>query len=279
MRLLISLRLELGKILRQRGTYAGPAVLLAVTGLASWAMWKHGAPGDLSRRLGSDMVVGGKLLTGLMVARFIMEPCLIVLLPLMVAAVAGGLVAGEARSGLLRTWMCRPVSRLAVLTGKQLAAWAHALLLTLFLGLAGAGLGYAFFGGGDLIDFTSGDGLVILSEPLGWQRLALAYAIAGLLMCAMASLALLASTIFENPLVASAVAVAFLPLATLLGTLPYFEAIQPYLLTSHLDVWHHAFRGALDLQEFAQPLSCVLGYCLVPYVLAAIIFQRKDITC
>jgi len=279
MRLLLSLRLELGKILRQRGTYAGPAVLLAVTALAVWGLGKEGPPGDLSRRLGSDMIVGGKLLTGLMVARYVMEPCLIMLLPLMVAAVAGGLVAGEARSGLLRTWMCRPITRWAVLTGKQLTVWVHATLLVVFLGVAALGLGYAFFGGGDLIEVGSGEGLVILDEGLALQRLALAYAIAGLLMCAMASLALLASTIFENPLVASAVAVAFLPLAHVIAALPYFKAIKPYLLTEHFGIWRHAFRGTLELGDFTQALYCVLGYCLVPYVIAAVIFQRKDITC
>jgi ABC-2 type transport system permease protein len=279
MRLLLSLRLELRKLTSQRGTYAGPAVLFVIAALVVWGLWKHGPDLSLQRQMGGDMVVGGKLLTGLMVGRYVMEPCLIVLLPLMVAAVAGGLVAGEARSGLLRTWLCRPVTRWTVLTAKQLAAWVHATALTLFLGVAALGLGYAFFGGGDLIDARSGDGLVILAEPMGLQRLALAYGLAATVMCALASLALLASTIFENPLVAAAVAVAFLPASTLLGALPYFETLKPYLLTTHLDVWIHAFRGTLDWGDFSQPLSCVLGYCLVPYVVAAVIFRARDITC
>lgn len=279
MKLLRSLGLELRKILAQRGTYAGPAVLLAITALVVWGLYKHGPERALTRSFGSDMVVGGKTLTGAMTARYVMEPCLIVLVPLLVAAVAGGLVAGEARSGFLRTWLCRPVNRWTVLTAKQLAAWGHAAGLTLFLGVVALGLGYLFFGGGDLIDIRSGDGLVILPEPLALQRLLLAYGLAAALMCGMASLALLCSVIFENPLVAAAVAVAFLPASTLLAALPYFEFLKPYLLTTHLDTWIHAFRGTLDPADFVQPLSCVLGYCLVPYILGCVVFHVRDITC
>jgi ABC-2 type transport system permease protein len=278
MKLLLSLRLELGKVFRQRGTYAGPAVLLAVTALAVWGLHHEGPDRALARRMGSDMVVGGKLISAETVARYVMEPCLIVLLPLMVAATAGGLVASEARSGLLRTWLCRPVSRWAVLTGKQLAAWAHAAFLVAFLGLVTLALGYAFFGGGDLIE-TGGDGIVILEEGLALQRLALAYGVAALLMCAMASLALMASTIFENPLVSAAVAVAFLPLSTVIGALPYFASWKPYLLTQHFETWRVAFHGTLSAGDFTPSLSCILAYCLVPYVVGLVVFHTRDVTC
>lgn len=279
MTLLLSLRLELRKILRQRGTYAGPAILLVIVALFVWGLWRYGPERSLARQFDSSMLIGGKLVTGLTTARNVMEPCLLVLLPLLVAAVAGGLVAGEARSGLLRSWLCRPVHRWTVLTAKFLAGWLHATGLTLFLGLIALGLGYAFFGGGDLVDFRSGDGLVVLTQSQALVRLALAYGLAALLMAALASLALLASTLFENPLVAAAVAVAFLPAATILGALPYFEFLKPYLLTTHLDVWRFAFRGTLDAADFTAAVTCVLGYCLIPYVAGCLIFQGRDLTC
>ncbi len=279
MKLLLSFWLELGKIFRQRGTYAGPAVLLAVCALAVWGLTKEGPDRALARRVGPDMVVGGRLITAATVGRYVMEPCLIVLLPLMVAAVAGGLVSGEARSGFLRTWLCRPVSRWAVLTGKQLAAWVHAIFLVACLGVAALGLGYIFLGGGDLIEVGSGEGVVILEEGLALKRLALAYAVAAVLMCAMASLALMASTIFENPLVSAAVAVAFLPLCTVVSTLPHFESWKPYLLTTHFEVWRHAFRATLSGGDFTQSLGCVLAYCLAPYCIGLVIFHLRDVTC
>lgn len=278
MRLVISLWLELVKIFRQRGTWAGPAVLALIVSLMIWGLWRYGPERRWERRMGEQMLVGGKLLSGLTPARHVLEPALLVLVPLLVAAVAGGLVAGETKSGVLRTWLCRPVSRWTVLTAKQLAAWIHALFLTGFLGLFTLGLGYLVFGGGDLVDLRSGGGIIIFDEATGLQRLALAYGLAGLAMCAMASLALLASVLFDNPLVAAAVAVAFLPISTALAALPYFEPLQPYLLTTHLDWWREAFRANLQWADFRQPLSCILGYCAVPYILASVIFWRKDIT-
>lgn len=279
MKLLLSLWLELVKVFRQRGTHAGPAVLLAVCALAVWGIRQEGPDRALARRVGPDMVVGGRLITAETVARYVMEPCLIVLLPLMVAAVSGGLVSGEARSGFLRTWLCRPVPRWTVLTGKQLAAWGHAIFLVAFLGMAALALGYIFLGGGDLIEVGGGEGVVILEEGLALQRLALAYAVAAVLMCAMASLALMASTIFENPLVSAAVAVAFLPLCTVISALPYFESWKPYLLTTHFETWRHAFHGTLSATDFTQPLYCVLAYCLIPYVVGLVIFHMRDVTC
>lgn len=276
-RLFIAFRLELSRIFRQRGTYAGPVILALMLGLMTWGLWKYAPQQRLGRRFGQDMVVGGKLLTGLSPARHVMEPALLILVPMLVAAVAGGLVAGEARSGVLRTWLCRPLSRLTLITAKQLAAWAHAVGLTLFLGLLALLLGHLFFGRGDLVDFHSGDGLVVLDERLGLIRLGLAYGLAALLMCGIASLALLGSVLFENPLVAAAATIAFLPVATIIGSIEYFSFLKPYLLTTYMDYWSHAFKATVTVGDFLPGLYCVAGYCLIPYLIGMIVFWRKDI--
>ena len=179
---------------------------------------------------------------------------------------------------MLRTWLCRPVARLTLLAAKQLAAWFHAVSLTVFLGVVALALGYAFFGGGDLVDLSSGDGMVILDERLALVRLALGYGIAALVMCGLASLAVMFSVLFENPMVAAASTVAFLPVATILGSLEYFKFLKPYLLTTYLDIWNHAFKGTVVVGDFLPGLYCIAGYCLIPYVIGAVVFRRKDIT-
>jgi len=278
MKLLTALRLELAKIFLMRGTYVGYGIVAAVTSLTIYGISRFHPVQQLSRRLGDDMVVGGKTMTGLMTARYVMGPALLILVPMLIAAIVGGLVAGEGKSGVLRSWLCRPVSRLTLITAKQLAAWVHALSLTLFLGLVALGLGYLFFGGGDLVDVMSGDGMVILDERLGLIRLALAYGLAAYVMCGFASLTLMASVIFESPMVAAASAVAFLPVATIIGNLEYFEFLKPYLLTNYFDFWRHAFKGTVVLGDFLPGLYCITGYCVIPFVIGAVVFWRKDIT-
>lgn len=278
MTLLVSLKLELIKIFRQRGSWVGNGILATVVTLMCWGLWAHGPVRGVGRSFGRDMAVGGRILSGVTPARHIMEPALIILVPMLIAAIAGGLIAGEGKAGVLRTWLCRPVTRITLITSKQLAAWIHAISLTLFLGVIALLVGHAFFGTGDLVDFRSGDGMVILDEVLALKRLALAYGLASLVMCAIASLALLASVIFENPMVAAASAVAFLPVSTIIGSIEYFEFLKPYLLTRYMDFWIPAFRATLDFADFRSGLWCVAGYCLVPYILAMLLFWRKDIT-
>lgn len=278
MKLLTSFRLELSKIFRQKGTYAGPVILALMLALMTWGLWKYGPERRMQRSFGQDMVMGGKMLSGLSPARHVMEPALFILVPMLVAAVAGGLVAGEAKSGVLRTWLCRPLSRITLISAKQLAAWTHAISLTLFLGLFALIMGHIFFGRGDLVDFQSGDGMVILDERLGLIRLALAYGLAALLMCGIASLALLFSVLFENPMVAAASTIAFLPVATIIGSIEYFAFLKPYLLTTYMDYWTHAFKGTVVIGDFLPGLYCIAGYCLIPYLIGTAIFWRKDIT-
>jgi len=191
--------------------------------------------------------------------------------------VAGGLIAAEHRSGVLRTWLCRPVSRWELFTAKALAGGIFAVTLSFFVGAFAVGVGYIVFGGGDLITYTK-DGLVILEEGMVWPRLLVAYGVASALMCSLAALALLFSVLFENPLVAAGCAVAVIPVSGILQHMEYFKVLEPYLLTTYLEVWGDAFKATLQFADFQAALTCAGGYCLVPYVIGAIIFWRRDVT-
>lgn len=279
MKLFVCLRLELIKIFRQRGTYVTYAILAVVTGLMVWGLHQFGAPDGFaaSHPAGTEMAIGGNLVTAFTVARYLMDLVFIVLVPMLVAMIAGGLVAAEHRSGVLRTWLCRPVPRLALFTAKALAGGLFATTLSFFVGAFAVLVGYIVFGGGDLITYTD-QGLVILEEGLVWTRLAVAYGMASALMCALAALALLFSVLFENPLVAAGCAVAVIPVSGILEHLEYFAFLKPYLLTTHLQVWGEAFKASLHFSDFQPALTCAAGYCLVPYVIGAIIFWRRDVT-
>lgn len=279
MRLPIAVYLELVKVFRQRGTYVSYGVLAAVTGLTVWGIHQSRVlqQARLARTGGTEMAIGGNIVTAYTVAQGIMEPVFIVLAPMLVAMIGGGLIASEHRSGVLRAWLCRPVSRLTLYTAKGLAGGIYAVTLSLFLGLFALLLGYIVFGGGDLMTLGGGR-MVILEESLALPRLALAYGLAALMMCCIASLALLGSTIFENPLVASGSAVAIIPISAILQHMDYFAGLKPYLLTTYLDVWTDAFKATLEFSDFHSALYCVAGYCLIPYAIGAVIFWRRDVT-
>ena len=167
--------------------------------------------------------------------------------------------------------------RAALVVGKYLTGWLHAISLTLFLGLASLGLGYAAFGRGELVTYYNG--LTILTEPIALLRLAEGYAYCALCMCAVASLAMLFSQLMSNPLTASAVALAVLLVGGVVGQIPYFEWLKPYLLVSHLDDFGLLFHSRVDYGPLWWPIGCLCAYAFVPFLAGLIIFQRQDITC
>ena len=277
MRLLTLLRAELLKVFGQKGTYAGYGVLLVLVTLVVWATWRYGPPFEQSMRRDRDLIITGKLVAGTTIARYMMEPSMFVLVPLLVCTVSGGLFAAEMQRGTMRALLCRPVRRVALAISKYVAGWVHAISLTAFLGLFSLALGYAVFGRGELVLYR--DGLTILTEPMALLRLGQGYAYCALCMCAVASLAVLLSQLVDNPLTASAVALAVLLVGGVVGQIEYFEWLRPYLLVTHLDDFSMLFGSQVDYGPLRWPIGCLFAYMLVPFGLGLILFHRQDIKC
>ncbi len=282
MKLRTTVRIELGKMFAQRGTYVGYAVLAVLVGLVVWGVWHMGPPGELQRAVGDQFIVGGKAVAGPLVPFLLLEfpVSLHLLIPLLVATAAGGLVAGEKQKGTLRTILTRPVPRASLLGGKLIAGWLHAASLVIFLGLCALLGGYLVFGPGDLVVMSfEGSTLGILAQPQALVRLLLGYLLGAVAMMAIASLALLLSTICDNPLTAAGLTVAILLVFQALRVMPYFEWLQPYLVTEYISVYREAFAGAIDWAKVGSSLSYLAAYIVLPAILAMIIFQRKDVLC
>jgi ABC-2 type transport system permease protein len=227
--------------------------------------------------------VAGKMKTAELLSYMLLRVpiALDLLLPLMLATITGGLLAGERHLGTLRTLLTRPVSRPALYLAKLLAAWVCALALTAFLGLLGLGLGYALFGGGDLLPLDSGS-LTILAEKTALLRLGEGYLLAALAMTAVASLGMMFSSFCDNPLTAAGLTVAFLLISGALGLmgqglLPYFEAWRPHLLTTHLSVGAKLCVTHVPWREVGRSLAYLGGYSAVAALVGGIVFWRRDV--
>jgi ABC-2 type transport system permease protein len=280
MKLLTLWRLELLKLFTQRGAYAGFAVLASLSVLFVWGSWRHGPPGNVQSQVSDMFVMGGKLISAQSVCYWMLAipVAMEVLVPLLIATISGGLIASEVKAGTLRTIMVRPVARISLTVAKTLTAWCHAILLCAFLLVFTFIVSYIAFGGGDILAAAGGK-LTILSAHSAWWRLPLGYALAGVGMCAVASVALMLSALFENPLTAAGLTVAFLIVSGVLVTIDYFEFLKPYLLVTHLSVPSEAFHSAISWDAIESHLSYILPYVAVPPALTALVIARKDITC
>jgi len=272
-----ALRGELSKLYRQRITWASFGVVLALVGLVTWGSYHERDRFDLNEELGSQFVVAGKSVTALFVANAVMQVALTVLVPLLIAVVIGGLVAGERQSGTLRMLLSRPVARWRVLGSKLAASWAFTVALTVFLGLVGLGLGQLVFGWGDLVIFRRG--LTIFDAQTGLARLAQAYGLACLAMCAVATLALMLSTIFNNPMTAAGITVAVLIVSEIVAAMPYFEWLEPHLLTTHLSIYRDVLAVTVDTEALRTSAEYLAAYIGAASIIALVVFQRRDVTC
>ncbi len=269
--------LEIMKVCRRPRTYLGYAGVLLLL-VPFILMLRHVHPEDFIRhQVGSGFEVVGTFFNALFLARFMMQipPILMFFIPLFVCAVAGDLVAGEAAEGTLRTLLVRPVGRAQVLLAKWVVAVLHCGAITFFLGAASLAAGALFFGLGDLFIFDQGVYVIPMREAL--LRIAGGYALAAVAMVAVASIALLLSVLVDNSIFAIGGAMVFLIVSGVLGLVPYFESIQPYLITTHMGLWQHLFADPIPWDEVRTAVAWLAGYTVVCLALALLLFRRKDI--
>ncbi len=275
--ILATLRSELSKLCRQRIAWASFGVVFALAALIAWGSHHAQDRFDVADELGSQFVVAGKSVTALFVANAVLNVALTVLVPLLVAVVIGGLIAGERQSGTLRTLLSRPVARWRVLVAKLATGWVFTSTLTVFLGLAALGLGQLVFGWGELVIFRGG--LTIYDPHTGLVRLAQAYGLACVAMCSVAALALMLSAIVSNPMTAAGLTVAALLVSQIVAAMPYFEGIEPYLLTTHLDLYREVLKVDVDRAALTHSLGWLVTYTGATSGIALAVFQRRDVTC
>ena len=218
----------------------------------------------------------GNLLNGFFVSQLVMY-FLMVHIPFFIVLVAGDLVAGEATAGTLRMILVRPPSRSRILLAKVAIGFIYTMLLVLCLAVLSLGLGTILFGTGDLLVRT--EGLLILPKDAALFRFMIAYPLAMIGMCVIASLAILLSVLVENaigPIVGS-MAVVVVCLIISETPISLFDKISPYLFTTHTKVWQMAFLDPLPVIPIIFSIAFLLVYMVLFLGSAFIIFNRRDI--
>jgi len=226
-----------------------------------------------------DFLISGNVLNGWFITGFIMNS-LHIHIPFLITLVAGDMVSGEATSGTVRLLLIRPPSRSKIITAKYLTALFYTAALVLFFAGMCTFLGLALFGTGDLIVHHYGKfGIVLIPEAQIPLRMLLAFAAAVWSMTVVASLAFLFSALAENsvgPIIGSmAVVIVFL----VFGNLPldFFRNLSPYLFTSYMNLWQRSFDIPIPWGSIARS-AIILGlHNIGLFLIALIIYRRKDI--
>ena len=234
------------------------------------------------KNLSENFFIVGSIFNGFSAAYFVMNS-LWVLIPFLIALVAGDQIAGESAAGTFRISLIRPVSRTQIISAKFITTLIYTVLLILFLGLLSIGIGILLFGRGDFLVPRRGEILVLL-EGQTWLRFGLAYLLAIWAMWAVAALAFFLSTLAENSLgpvigtmaiVTMAIVITFLIISK--TPLQVFEKIKPFLFTTYVDGWRKAFQEPIPWHEINSGVLYLAIYILGFFSLSLIVFNQKDI--
>lgn len=259
---------EIRKLVAQKRTYIGlgAALLVPLIFIVALLVNSGGGPND---------VPFGRYVreTGLAIPLVGLFFGSVWLFPLITALVAGDIVATEDNHGTLKTILTRSAERWQIFAGKALAALTYtALALVLFVGV-GLVVGGVLWGFDPLPSLSGtrvgvGRGLLLLGGTT------VAYFVP---MVAIASIALLLSTVARNSAAAVVGTLMISLVLQLLGVISSLDWLHPYLLSNQFSAWEGLLREPIDWTPLVRDLWVSALYAVPALAVAFVSFVRRDV--
>lgn len=286
------LQIELYKIFKRPRTYIAFAVILVIILLVQIALKFGGEEyvGLMMSGLNESFEVPTKeILNGYLVCYIVLN-LLLIHVPILVALIAGDIVAGEANMGTLRLLVSKPVSRIELLFVKFTASSIYTLLLLLWVAFFALLLSIFLFGTNDLFVARELESNIISSSDVLW-RYGAAFIFAAIALIMVAAMAFMFSIFADNsvgPIVATVCVIIVFTILTQMQIPFYDETIKPYLFTTHMLGWKGFFyvkgidgvtvNGSIeDFSKIIKSGLILIGYTIVFLVIAAWRFSKKNI--
>lgn len=270
---------ELIKIAAKRRSYIGLVALTMLVGVILFAMKIDGLAyiSFITTPFEQTLSLQGNVLNGNLMAYLILQ-MLIIHVPLLVALVTGDLVSGEAAMGTLRILATKPISRTSLILSKFLAGNIYTLVILVWLAIMALGIGRLLFGTGDLMILNS-EGLVILQNHDVLWRFLSGFGIAYLSLVTIATLSIALSCFTDNSIGPIVTTMAIIILFTIVGTLdvPVFDAVRPFLFTTHMMAWRSFFEDPVQKNEIINSATVLIIHIVCLLGIALYKFNRKDI--
>jgi ABC-2 type transport system permease protein len=273
------LQIELFKVFRRSRTYISFAAIAAIVLLIQLAFYIDGQAyiGFMLQSLNDTFSVEGNMLNGYLIC-FIVLQTLLIHVPLLIALVAGDMIAGEANMGTLRLLVSKPVSRTNLVITKFIASLCYTLVLLLWMALLSLVVSVMVFGVSDLIIFKSEMITILEKNDILWRYFA-AFGFAAIAMTTVAALALLLSVFAENSIGPIITTMSIIIVFTILTTmdLPLFNSLRPFIFTSHMLGWKGFFDDPVPYERVLRSAIILLIHIGVFVGAAILVFRKKDV--
>ena len=274
------LRIELYKVFKRPRTYISFGIVAAISFIIQLAMLSGGK--DFvsfgMQAVTEQFDVQGDIINGYFVTYIILQS-LLVQIPLLVALVAGDMLAGEASMGTMRLVLTKPISRPKLIWIKFMASLVYTVMLIVWLAVVGLFVSLLIFGAGDMVNMKSGTFIILLKDDMVWRYMA-AFVFASLAMTSIAALAMMLSAFADNsigPIIATMGIVVVLTILTNLE-LPLFNAIKPYLFTTHMIGWKGFLDDPVPYAAIYKSAGVLVAYTLGFLGITIAYFNKKDIS-
>jgi len=211
---------------------------------------------------------------GVFLAFIALSTLLILVLPVVVAVVAGDSVAGEAGYGTLRYLLAVPAGRTRLLAVKLAVIVAFALCATVVVSATALAVGAGLFPVGP-VTLLSGT-TVPLAE--GLLRLVFVTLYVAAAMAALGAIGLAISTLTEHAIGAIAAIAILVVTSEVVDNVPQLAAVGPYLPTHWWLSFDSVLRAPVDTSTLLKGLLSFAVYLVLASAFAWARFTSADVT-
>ncbi|MGC1480577.1 MAG: ABC transporter permease [Chthoniobacterales bacterium] len=274
---LAQFRGELVKLFARKRTYIGFGAFLAIELLLLGLLRLERVQRSVTRMIEASGYDASEYLSGLTLGLMILLWTVLLLGSLYLALVAGDLVSKEVEDGTMRMILCRPVSRLSLLSQKALAALVYTAALVGFISGTALLAGLIERGGGGLFVFAPFERVFALYDfGEGLKRYALAQPFLVLSLFTITSIGFFFSCLNMKPAAATILTLSFLLIDSILKTIPYFETIREWFLTAHMASWVQVFQPRIPWDVMLESYVMLLAIDATLLVMGWLAFERRD---
>jgi len=264
----IAYRWELTKLRYQKRTYLGLGAAAIVPILFVLAIHFH------HNRHRGDFAFSDYLSrSGLAVPLVILLFGAVWMFPLIVALVAGDIIASEDHNGTLKTILTRSLERWQVFAGKALAAATYAVA-ALALCVTVAVVAGSIQSGFNSLESLSG---TIVSAPKALELVYMSFLIYLIPIAAIVCIGLMLSALTRNSAAAVVGTLMISLLIQLVGVLPGLSGLQPYLLSTQFNAWQGLLRTPIDWSPIISAIWVCALYGIPALATAFLVFLRRDV--
>ncbi len=268
---------ELLKLFARKRTYLGFGAFLVVEILILLGLHLPAAQKGFNKAFRQNGLDFSHYYSGSTLAFVMLYGTVLVLGPLYLALVCGDIVSKEVEDGTMRMVLSRPISRLRVLLLKYLTSVLYTWTLTLFI------VGSSLL----LATLDKGMGGLLVAAPMehvfgffetaeGLQRFAISAALLCVLTLTLTNLAFMFSCFDLKPATATVMTLSVYWVGWIINKIPYFEDIQIFFPSHHMDQWVQAFNMTIPWSNLFFSTIYLGSFNVLFLMIGGIYFCHRD---